>query len=136
MHRLSKDAILPELLKNLEIGLVEVSPSPSSTLSLGDILDAFLARYPNLADRREDISEVSRAHYPDTFSGCIHAETALMGLVNYYGHESTDANQGPPVKNAQRMRDIIQSVRVSYSCVSERDILDHASIRWPSLETR
>lgn len=68
-----------------------------------------------MTDLREDVLKVLKARHSDTFTGCVHAEATLMGLVNYYGHESMYASQGAPVENAWRMRKFIQPVLLRFS---------------------
>ncbi|KIM51598.1 hypothetical protein SCLCIDRAFT_33316 [Scleroderma citrinum Foug A] len=109
---------LPDLLRNIEIALVEVPRSPPSVLTLGEISDEFFIRFPDMIRNREIVLETlewrcsdKRRHSdnnPDMFFGCIHAEAMLMGLLNYYNCYSAHAGQGVGIQNPQIMQHIVQ----------------------------
>ncbi|KAL4062198.1 hypothetical protein J3A83DRAFT_2417583 [Scleroderma citrinum] len=101
---------LPELLNNIEIGLIEVPRSPSSVLTRREITEEFFVRYPHMTEDRQDVVEALEAHYSDTFSDCVHAEATLMGLVNYYNHDLVHEIHSTGIKNQDMVRRIIQPV--------------------------
>ena len=117
VNTLCNDETLPELLKNIDIGLVEVPPSPTSVLTLREISDEFFTRFPDRMRDHQAVLETLEIHYlkksrshnnPDMFFGCVHAEAMLMGLLNYY---SAHAGQDVEIQDPQRMQQIVQPVR-------------------------
>ena len=120
MNDLCLNPALPELLNNLAIGLVEVPPSPFSVLSLEQITHEFISRFPDMQDSGPTVSKVIQDKYKDKFSGCVHAEATLMGLLNYYHPDSTLTSYafGEEVKDPESLKQLIQPVRFLRSFVS------------------
>ncbi|KAF8414845.1 hypothetical protein L210DRAFT_852298 [Boletus edulis BED1] len=113
VRSLTEDAAIAQVLRNLQIGLVEVPPSSSTVLTLPQVSEALLARFPDMRKFGEDdLLTTLTTRYSNKFTGCVHAEAALMGLVNYYGAQLTRTGQGAEteIENAQQLRDLIQPV--------------------------
>ncbi|KAL4074782.1 hypothetical protein V8B97DRAFT_1868240 [Scleroderma yunnanense] len=107
LNYLSTPSLL-KLLKTIEIGLIEVPRSPSSVLTLHEIVDEFFLRYPHMIEDRQDVVEALETHYSDTFSGCIHASATLMGLVGYYGDNLMHKSHDVGIENPEVMQWIVQ----------------------------
>ena len=63
VNTLCNDETLPELLKNIDIGLVEVPPSPTSVLTLREISDEFFTRFPDRMRDHQAVLETLEIHY-------------------------------------------------------------------------
>ena len=125
VNTLCSDKALPKLLKDIEIGLVQVPRSPSSVPTLPEISDEFFIRFPDMIRDRQVVMETLESHYSEKrchsdnmFFNFVHPEAALMGLVNYYMHYSAQAGQDVGFRDPQRMQQIVQPVRSSHlSCI-------------------
>ena len=56
-NTLCNDKALPKLLKDIEIGLVQVPQSPSSVPTLPEISDEFFIRFPDMIQDRQVVLE-------------------------------------------------------------------------------
>ena len=110
---------LPELLNSPAIGLIEVPPSPFSVLSPEEITHELISRFPDMQESSSTVSKVIQDKYQDSFSGCVHAEATLMGLLNYYHLDSTLTSYpfGGEVENPEMLKQLIQLVRFPCSLI-------------------
>jgi len=97
----------PRLLENIVVGVIEVSRSLSSVMTLSD---EFFVRFPQKVKSHEDVVETLADHCSDTFPGCVHAEATLMGLLNYCSHYLAHASQDVEIQNPEMMRQFVQPV--------------------------
>ncbi|KIM61445.1 hypothetical protein SCLCIDRAFT_1215887 [Scleroderma citrinum Foug A] len=102
-NTLCNDKALPKLLKDIEIGLVQVPQSPSSVPTLPEISDEFFIRFPDMIQDRQVVLETlesryseKRCHSDNMFFDFVHPEAALMA--------GQDVGFGDP----QRMQWIVQ----------------------------
>ena len=125
VHSLCSNDALPELLKDIKFGLVQVPRSPSSVLTLGEISKEFFIRFPDMIQDRHVVLNTLKDGYSEKgcdsdnmFFDCVHPEAALIGLLNYYKHYSAQADQDVELENPQRMQQIVQPVRSFHpSCI-------------------
>jgi len=120
IYALCSNEALPGLLKNIEIGLIEVPSSPPEILTQGEISAEFFRRFPVMVPVRQEVDEILKSRYSDNrrrfdnnsnvFFGCVHAEATLMGLLNYYSRYSAHAGQDVGIENPQGMQRIVEPV--------------------------
>lgn len=134
VFHLTNDARVPKLLESVEIGIVEVPPSPSSVLSVTQVSEALFARFPYMTEFSEKVQLELTKRHSDKFGGRVHAEAALMGLVNYYAYETTYRNRSAAVTDEEHMRNIVQPVR----CILTFVDIDHRDTynRWRAQATQ
>ena len=105
VNTLCSDKALPKLLKDIEIGLVQVPRAPSSVPTLPEISDEFFIRFPDMIRDRQVVMETLESRYSEKrcniFFDFVHPEAALMGLVNYYMHYSAQAGQDVGFRDPQ-----------------------------------
>ena len=125
VNTLCSNRVLPKLLKDIEIGLVQVPRSPSSALTLPEISEEFFKRFPHMIRKRQVVLKAlesryseERSHSDNMFFDFIHSEAALMALLNHYKHYSAQAGQDVGFGDPQRMQQIVQPVRSFHpSCI-------------------
>ena len=125
VNTLCGNRVLPKLLKDIEIGLVQVPRSPSSALTLPEISEEFFKRLPHMIRKRQVVLKAlesryseERCHSDNMFFDFIHSEAALMALLNHYKHYSAQAGQDVGFGDPQRMQQIVQPVRsFNPSCI-------------------
>ena len=125
VYTLCNNKALPELLKDIEIGFIQMPRSPSSVLTLPEISEEFFKRFPLMIRKRQVVLKTlerryseKRCHSDNMLFDFVHSEAALMGLLNYYKHYSAQAGQDVEFGDPQRMQQIVQPVRSFHpSCI-------------------
>ncbi|KIM55298.1 hypothetical protein SCLCIDRAFT_307910 [Scleroderma citrinum Foug A] len=114
VYTLCNNKALPELLKDIEIDLIQMPRSPSSVLTLPEISEEFFKRFPLMIRKRQVVLKTlerpyskKRCHSDNMLFDFVHSEAALMGLLNYYKHHSAQAGQDVEFWE-QRMQQIVQ----------------------------
>ncbi|KIM55278.1 hypothetical protein SCLCIDRAFT_52854, partial [Scleroderma citrinum Foug A] len=113
VYTLCNNKALPKLLKDIEIGLVQVPRSPSSVLTLPEISKEFFKRFPFM------ILYLEKRCHSDMFFDFVHSEAVLMGLLNYYKHYSVQAGQDVGFGDPQRMQQILAEAGEAVITISE-----------------
>ncbi|KAF8956270.1 hypothetical protein BDZ97DRAFT_1958891 [Flammula alnicola] len=109
--------------ENLDIGLVEVPRCSVKVMSKDDINAEFFRRYPasSLA-ARATIGDSLPDLCPFRFTGTVHAETTLMGLLSYFAEGSDRVKYDVQIQNEAVLEEIIgpatfeRAIAVSNNC--------------------
>ncbi|CAA7263640.1 unnamed protein product [Cyclocybe aegerita] len=78
------------LATSVTVGLIEVYPQTKEVTPLAELEREYHRRFPLANDQeRSNMMSVLEKHYKPAFTGSIHAEATLMGLLNYYSQNAT-----------------------------------------------
>ena len=93
-----------QFTRSLVVGLVEVAPTKlgpegPDLMTNEEFIDEFFTRYSaSSPEDRDSIENTIRYYIKAKFTGSVHAEATLMGLLTYFSPGSRSVNYGPPIK--------------------------------------
>ncbi|KIK74708.1 hypothetical protein PAXRUDRAFT_835912 [Paxillus rubicundulus Ve08.2h10] len=106
---LDKLCVMPfikQVVEDLVIGVVEVPPCNTTILPREAISREHHRRFSGEAEDDTAIEGVLARYYPSEFTGTIHAEATLMGLLAY-AHDNQRCNYGGEIQNVALLEQIL-----------------------------
>jgi len=101
-----------EFAQNLTVGFVEIQKSDNLNTPREEICQEFFRRNPSLsAECRIATQEQLLQHYRSKFTGTVHAEATLMGLLNYFSLENQPVKYNISITNESLLWQITKPVR-------------------------
>ena len=91
---------------------MEVAPNKTDLMTTAEVIQEFFLRQPaSSPEARATIeNEIKEYHTKKMFTGTIHAEATLMGLLSYFSHDSS-VNYGGRIEDIGLLNEFIRPVR-------------------------